>query len=112
MKLIYVILLASLILFGCKEEEAKWGCDSEPYKTVSNVEAIYMAGKVVDFGEDGFGICNIEMVPEEIFFLSEEAGWDGIDVIISGNLHKPKPPDYHRLHYPYITLIDIKLWEK
>jgi hypothetical protein len=109
MKSIYVILLASLILFGCKEEEEKWGCDSEPYKTVSNVEAKYMAGKVVDFGEDGFGICNIEMVPEEIFLLSDESGWAGIDVIISGNLHKPMPPRYHEGNSPFITLTDIKL---
>ena len=67
MKSIYVILLASLIFSRCKKEEEKWGCDSEPYKTVSNVEAKFKDGKVIEFGEDGCGICNIEMVPEEIF---------------------------------------------
>jgi hypothetical protein len=112
MKSIYVILLAPLILFGCKEEEEKWGCDSKPYETVSNIEAKFMRGNVIEFGDDFFGACNFEMVPEEILFLSEESDWDGIDVIISGNLHKPKPPRYNAIYYPYITLTDIKLPEK
>ncbi len=112
MKSIYVILLTSLILSGCKEDEEKWGCDSEPYKTVSNIEAKFKDGKVIEFGEDGCGICNIEMVPKEIFLLSEESGWDGIDVIISGNLHKPKPTPYFYRKPSYITLTEINLQVK
>ena len=113
MKSIYVILLASLILSGCKEDEDKWGCNSEPYKTLSNVEANFIFGQGFKIRGDGSAtLCNIEIVPEEILLMSEEAGWDGIDVIISGDLHKGRPPQSFEETFPYITLTEIKLKEK
>jgi hypothetical protein len=113
MKSIFVILLAALILSGCKEEEEKWGCDSEPYKTVNNVEANFIYGQgFKNLGEGDATICNIEIVPEEILLMSEEAGWDGIDVIISGDLHKGRPPQSFEETPSYITLTEIKLPEK
>jgi hypothetical protein len=113
MKSICVILLTALILFGCREE---CGCDSEPYRTVNNVEAklyfenVYIL--VIKEHTDSFAFCNIEIVPEEILSMSEEAGLEGIDVIVSGDLHKECKLKMDAETPPSITLTDIKLPEK
>jgi hypothetical protein len=113
MKSIYVVLLTAWILFGCKKEE-KWGCDSRPYKTVRNVEAKLYFGELLDLKEygDNFAYCNIAMVPNEIILISEEAGGEGIDVIVSGDLHKGRPPQSLEINPSLITLTEIKLLEK
>ena len=112
MKSIYVILWAALILFSCKE---KCGCESEPYKTVSKVEANFRhnVGLLYIHNEDeSFEICNSDIISDEIITMSEDAGWEGIDVIISGDLHKWCKLKLDAVTPPFITLTKIKLPEK
>ena len=111
MKSIYIILLALMILPGCKE---KCGCEAEPYKTVNNVEAKLLLGYILQLKElgDDFGFCNIETVPEEILSMSEEAGLEGIDVIVSGDLHKECKLKMDAVSPPSITLTEINLQVK
>jgi hypothetical protein len=113
MKSINIFLLAALILISCKE---KCGCDSEPYRTVNNVEAklyfenVYIL--VIKEHAGSFAFCNIEIVPEEILSISEEAGLEGMGVIVSGDLHKECKLKMDAETPPSITLTDIKLPEK
>ncbi len=108
MKSIYVMLSVALILFSCKE---KCGCGSEPYKTVNNVEATLYYGVHLEI-HGGFVICNKEILPEEIKLMSIDARLEGINVIVSGDLHKGCKDKMESEIPPGITLSEIILPEK
>ncbi|MFW5761822.1 MAG: hypothetical protein ACOCXH_12665 [Cyclobacteriaceae bacterium] len=111
MKSIYVILWAALILFSCKE---KCGCESEPYKTVSEVEANFLhnVGLYIHNEENLFAICNLNIISDEISSIAEGATWEGINVIVSGDLHNRCKGQSLSITPPFITLTKIELPEK
>jgi len=111
-KSIYAILLAALVLFGCKKEE-ECGCESEPYKTVSNVETKLYYGIYFNIeNHGGFAICNKEIIPEKIKLISLDAKSEGINVIVSGDLHRGCKDKMDSEIPPGITLSEIRLPEK
>ena len=94
------------------QKEVKCGCESEPYKTVNNVEAKLYYGIYLNIqNHGGFVICNEEIVPEEILLMAEDAKFNGIDVIVSGDLHKGGT-EGRLVILSGITLTEIKLPKK
>ncbi len=90
----------------------KYGCEAEPYNTVSNVEAKLLYETVyLNTASSGYIICNREIVPEEILTMSLDTTFIGINVIVSGDLHEGGIEG--RWVTPSgITLTKIKLLEK
>ena len=106
---IIVIILLAITFSRCSEE--KCGCDAKPYKTVNNVEAtlLHNVGLYLPEEENMFEICNLNTIPEEVQSMSEDAMPEGIDVFISGDLHKGCKDKMHSVILPAITLTEIKL---
>jgi hypothetical protein len=109
---IIITLTAVNPLQSCKEE---CGCASEPYKAVSNEEAIYFYFGSLNFLENPgitYTICNTDIVPEEIQLKAEDAWRDEmgtLNVVVSGELHKGCNVKMSFYRDPGITLTDIKL---
>jgi len=108
LKIIVIILLA-VTFARCSEE--KCGCEAKPYKTVNNEEATFLhnLGLYLLEEENMFEICNLNTIPDEIQSLSEDAMPEGINVFISGDLHKGCKDKMHSMIAPAITLTEIKL---
>ena len=109
LEIIIITLVTVTILQSCKKE---CGCEAEPYKTVSNVEAKYYYDISLYFLEDLetlFAICNLNIVPDEIQLKAKNELLDGINVVVSGELHKGCKDKMESLIPNGITLTEIIL---
>jgi hypothetical protein len=107
-----LFILSSVMFLGC---EKKCGCEAEPSRSVTNINATYHHPKHLHFlgtPELYYIICDENSIPRDILIAAKNAGADGIVVYVEGNIHNGCTfPDGSYIPNG-ITLTDIKLPEK
>jgi hypothetical protein len=85
--LVFTSVLSSGMFHGC---EKKCGCEADPSRTITNVEATYhhpIHLHLLGTPELYFIICNENAIPDEIRLAAENAGIEGLNVHIGGKIH-------------------------